>query len=73
MSKDGDALQSLPFDKFLVHMQRYEAGERELNQEEKDLIAFLSEGGTARQYLPFEIFLENMKRYNQESEVTKHR
>ena len=57
---------------FLENMERYEAGERELNAEEQIWQENLQSeiGGVAP--LPFEIFLEHMEMYNSEKSTHKH-
>ena len=58
---------------FCEHMQRYEAGERELNKEEKAYEEFLISNGTAFQPLVFDSFLKNMERYQSENKAVRHR
>lgn len=53
-------------------MQRYEAGERELNAEEKDFKEYLVSTGKTFQPLEFEIFLSNMKKYQNEKTGGRH-
>ena len=48
---------------FCEHMQRYESGERDLNENEKRAEEILASTGQAFQPLEFDTFLRNMKRY----------
>ena len=54
------------YELFCEHMKRYEAGERELNQKEKDWAEELSRINGVPTPLPFDEFLEHMKRYEEE-------
>ncbi len=51
------------YELFCQHMERYEAGERELNEEEKEYQQRLKASGMAFAPLAFDTFLEQMKRY----------
>ena len=44
-------------------MKRYEAGERDLNEEEKREIEYLASTGEITEPLPYDSFLDYMKRY----------
>jgi hypothetical protein len=54
---------SYEYELFCEHMQRYESGERSLNEQEQEQVAFLASTGEAFKPLPFDTFLENMRRY----------
>ena len=60
------------YDLFCEFMQRYEAGERELNAEEKKADEFLASSGRAYQRVAFDEFLEYMEKYQNEKNSGRH-
>ena len=66
-------MENSSYDLFCEHMQRYEAGERELNPEEKEFEEYLASTGKAFQPLAFDTFLENMNKYQENKNGVMHR